>query len=81
MCRVSLSVQDMRLPVIIINDCWEYIIELELERQNSNFHCLIRMTLYTQQPTDVINYSHRCSAVFDDSRICAELFLAPLLAH
>ena len=21
----------MRLPVIIINDCWEYIIELELE--------------------------------------------------
>ena len=31
MCRVSLSVQDMRLPVIIINDCWEYIIELELE--------------------------------------------------
>ena len=21
----------MRLPVMIINDCWEYIIELELE--------------------------------------------------
>ena len=24
----------MRLPVIIINDCWEYIIELELEKLN-----------------------------------------------
>ena len=32
MCRVSLSVQDMRLPVIIISDCWEYIIELECTR-------------------------------------------------
>ena len=28
---VSLSVQDMRLPVIIINDCWEYIIGLYRE--------------------------------------------------
>ena len=23
----------MRLPVIIINDCWEYIIEVEVEGQ------------------------------------------------
>ena len=25
----------MRLPVIIINDCWEYIIEVEVEGGNA----------------------------------------------
>ena len=27
----------MRIPVIIINDCWEYIIELELELEFTPF--------------------------------------------
>ena len=26
---------DMRLPVIIINDCWEYIIEVEVEDKHT----------------------------------------------
>ena len=34
----------MRLPVIIINDCWEYIIELELERNHGIHGRLVQGT-------------------------------------
>ena len=50
MCRVSLSVQDMRLPVIIINDCWEYIIELELELSTLFTPAIIVIQLFSHRP-------------------------------